>query len=274
MIIAGLMLGAALPAQAQFKKLKGAITRAVPQVVTTAAPGGGVRTADLQFDDRVLEITPARIEQLIRGIEAGQAMAARVEAQDLDAIDRANVAEQERYSREFRDYEGRKAAWDRCSEQEMKGVERQTAAIKPSENDRARMEAVAARIKAGKERGDMAEVLRLTDSLTRAIRPGAMKATEIGNAAPAAVKAKCGDKPQEPARPVRQQPMTWDAVDRAEIEASGLTAPQYQILRERVAPFIVSGGKSSPLVYTDNEVSALRESQSKLEAYTGYFKRH
>lgn len=40
-IMAGLMLGAAL--QAQFKKLKGAITRAVPQAVSAAAPG---RSAD------------------------------------------------------------------------------------------------------------------------------------------------------------------------------------------------------------------------------------
>ena len=276
LLIAAFLAGAAMPAQGQLKKIKGAITKAVPPTGSAAATpaGTGVRTADLQFDDRVLEITAARLEQLVKGIEAGQAMAAKVEAQDIAAIDRSNAAAQETYDREYRAYEAKQASWERCSEKEIEGVQKQLATVQPTENDRARLETVAARVKAAKERNDMAEVMRLTDSLTKAMTPGAMKAAAIGNAAPANVTAKCGAKPQEPARPARQEVMGYDAVDRAAVAASGLTDTQFNILRERVAPFVVSGGKSSPLVYTDTEVNVLREWQSKLEPFTDYFKQY
>lgn len=276
LLIAAFMVCTTAPAQGQFKKIKGAIGQAVPQAVSAATTpeGSGVRTADLQFDNRVLEITSARLGQLVTGIEAGNRTAAKVEAQDVAAIDRANRAAQQKYDGEYRAYEARKASWDRCSDKEMQGVQQQMAAVTPTENDRARVEAVAARIKAAKERNNMAEAMRLTDSLTKAITPGAMQAAAIGNAAPASVTAECGPKPEEPVRPVRQDVMGYDAVDRAAVEASGLTDTQFSILRERVAPFIVSGGKSSPLVYTDNEVNVLREWQSKLEPFTTYFKQY
>lgn len=275
LLIAGFMVWAATPAQGQFKKIKGAIGKAVPQTMSSAVtPNAGVRTADLQFDDRVLEITSARLEQLVKGIEAGQAMAARIEAQDVAAIDRANQAAQEKYDGEYKAYQARQASWDRCSDKEMQAVQQEMATVTPTENDRARMEGVAARVKAAKERNDMAEAMRLVDSLAKAVSPGAMKATAIGNAAPAKVTAKCGPQPEEPAGPVRQDVLTYDAVDRAAVEASGLTDTQFNILRERVAPFIVSGGKSSPLVYTDNEVNVLREWQSKLEPFASYFKQY
>lgn len=82
LLIAAFMVCTTAPAQSQFKKIKGAIGTAVPQAVSVATTpeGSGVRTADLRFDNRVLEITSARLEQLVTGIEAGQRMAAKFEA--------------------------------------------------------------------------------------------------------------------------------------------------------------------------------------------------
>jgi hypothetical protein len=140
--------------------------------------------------------------------------------------------------------------------------------------EKARMEAVATRIKTAKERGDLAETRRLADSVSRAMMgrtQGAVAASEAGTRA---LSAKCGTAPQEPTRPVYQDALTYESVDRVEVEAGGFTDAQYHILRERIAPFVVSGGESSSMAYTESEVSVLKEWLPKLQPYTEYMKRY
>jgi hypothetical protein len=269
------LLALTAPASAQLKKprLGGVIGKVVPQA-TTASSRGGIRTANLTFDDRVLEITPERIERVIKGIEAGKVMAQQVEAQDLDAIDRANAAKREAYERDYQAYQEKRAALERCVEPEQEKMKGQMAGYVLTDLEKARMEAVATRIKTAKERGDLAETRRLADSVSRAMMgrtQGAVAASEAGTRA---LSAKCGTAPQEPTRPVYQDALTYESVDRVEVEAGGFTDAQYHILRERIAPFVVSGGESSSMAYTESEVSVLKEWLPKLQPYTEYMKRY
>lgn len=275
LLTSGFLLALTAPATAQFKKprLGGVIGKVVPQTAT-ASSREGIRTANLTFDDRVLEITPERIERVIKGIEAGKVMAQKVEAQDLDAIDRANTAKREAYQRDYQAYQEKRAAVERCAEPEQEKMKGRMAGYIPSDSEKARMEAVAARIKAAKERGDLAETRRLADSLTMAMMGRTQGAVAVSEAGTRELAAKCGTAPGEPSRPVYQDALTWESVDRAEIEASGFTDAQYHILRERIAPFVVSGGKSSSMAYTDSEVSVLNQWLPKLQPYTEYMKRY
>lgn len=269
------LLALTAPASAQFKKPKvgGIIGKVVPQTAT-ASSREGIRTANLTFDDRVLEITPERIERVIRAIEAGKVMAQKVEAQDLDAIDRANTAKRETYERDYQAYREKRAAFERCVEPEQEKMKGQMAGYVPSDQEKARMEAVATRIRAAKERGDLAETRRLADSLTTAMMGRTRGAVAMSEAGTRELSAKCGKAPQEPSRPGYQDALTWESVDRVEVEASGLTDAQYHILRERIAPFVVSGGESSSMAYTESEVSVLKEWLPKLQPYTEYLKRY
>lgn len=274
-----LVLGSmvAAPAQAQLlKKLKKPLAKALPTVVSSPVGGdaGGVRTGNVQFDDKVLEITPERLEQLARGLEAELAMVARVEAQDLDAIDRANAAARAAYDREYEAYSTRKATHDRCSDAFTAEMKKEHEGLMPGEDTRARMEAVGKRIEAAKANGDLTEVRRLADSMMAAMAGANRRMMEVGATAQPRLLARCGQPPAEPAKPVIRNALGYESVDRAGLEASGLNDMQYHILRERVAPFAASGGKSSSMAYTDGEVQAMSDALPMLEKFAAHLKKY
>src|SRR5262245_18186761 len=130
-------------ATAQIKlgsRIKGAVSGAAAGAVTGGAAGGAVKTGSVTFDDRVLEITPERLDQFLVGLQAESEMAAKVNAQDLDAIDRANAAADAAYDKEMAAYEASKDKHDRCTGAIGKDLEKQMASSRPTEQDRAKME--------------------------------------------------------------------------------------------------------------------------------------
>lgn len=264
----------ATPAAAQFKlpKVKspvvGAAARAAGAPVATAS---GPKTGDVQFDEQVLEITPGVVDRLVKGLAAEQQMAARVEAQDLEAMDRENEAAREAHKRDRDAWEKKYKEWKRCTE----GVGRRmqdAMGPAPTETDQKQLEAVAARAQAAKERGDMAEVMRLVDSLSKASMPMAQRSMEVSAAGNAEVKTKCGEEPREPPYPKLKQALDYRSVREAGQQAAGMTDAQYSILRERVVPFVVDQRSFGRMVYTDGEVETLKAKASLLEPYAEVLK--
>jgi len=194
-------------------------------------------------------------------------MATRVNAQDLDAIDRANAAADAAYEKELAAYEARSKQHDKCTGAISSDLERQMRPGVPTEQDRARMEAVAARIRTAKEGGNMAEARRLTDSLVAAVTPGNMRMVAASNQAAARASNECGPRPTRPTAPARRSALTWNDVNSAGMRASRMGPEQYAIFRERVAPYVLSNGRSSDMMYTPSEAGALK---SKLESLARY----
>lgn len=263
------------PAAAQIKipKVKSPVAAAAQAAGAPVAPAAGPRTGDVQFDAQVLEITPASVDRLVKGLAAEQAMGARVEAQDLEAIDRENEAARKAHERARREWEPRYKEWKRCTE----GIARQAEAAMgptPTAADQARLEAVAERVRAAQARGDMAEVKRLADSIAAATAPMAQRAAAVGNAAPAEAKARCGEEPVEPPYPAMKTPLDYRSVREAGMQASGFTDVQYAILRERVVPFVVDQRSYGRMIYTDGEVETLKAKRPELEPYADVLRRY
>ena len=68
----------------------------------------------------------------------------------------------------------------------------------------------------------------------------------------------------KPASPARQSALTWEDVIDAGAKASRMSREQYAIFRERVAPFVLSNGKSSNMMYTASEVGAMKAKSDAL----------
>jgi transketolase len=253
-------------AQVKLGRLKSVAAKALPAALSPSA-GGEVKTGSVTFDERVLEITAERLDQFMAGLDAETEMAAKVNGQDLDAIDRANAAADAAYDKEMEAYEAKVQQHDKCTGTISKNLEKQMAPSMPTEQDRAKMEAVAARIKSAKEAGNMTEVRRLMDSLVAAMNPATMRLVAASNNAVARANTECGAEPVKPATPSRRSALTWSDVTSAGTRASRMDQEQYAILRERVVPFVLSQGKSSNMMYTSSELGALK---SKLESLSKY----
>jgi hypothetical protein len=231
----------------------------------SAAASRGPNTGNVEFDAQVLEITPANVDRLMKGLEAEQAMAAKVDAQDLDAIDRENEAARKAHERARKDWEKQHGAWEQCGE----GVARETEAAMgpaPTTQDQARLQAVAERVKAAQAAGNMAEVRRLTDSLVAASAPMARRAVEANSAAERG-RAKCGEEPREPESPPMKTALDYRSVREAGMKASGFTDMQYSILRERVAPFVAEQPSYGNMVYTSGETETMKAKLPELRKY-------
>ena len=269
MIVTALILIAlsANTATAQIKlggRIKGAVSGAAAGAVTGGTSGGAVKTGNVTFDERVLEITPERLDQFMAGLAAEEEMAKKVNGQDLDAIDRANAAAQAAYDKEYAAYEVKVREHDKCTGAISKDLEKQLKPDMPTESNQKRMEAVAVRIRAAKEAGNMTETRRLMDSLVAAVNPGSQRMVKASNSAVSRASSECGAQPVEPASPARQSALTWSDVTDAGAKASRMSNEQYAIFRERVAPFVLSNFKSSDMMYTATEVGAMKSKSDAL----------
>jgi hypothetical protein len=256
-------------------RIKGAVSGAAAGAVTGGTSSGGVKTGNVTFDDRVLEITPERLDQFMLGLEAEVEMAAKVNGQDLDAIDKANAAAEAAYDKDMEAYDAAMKKHDKCTGAISKDLEKQMApGMANMQQDRAKMEAVAVRVKAAKDAGNMAEVRRLVDSLAAAVNPGSQRMVAQTNAATARASSECGAIPTEPQSPARINALTWSDVVSAGQKASRMSSEQYQIFRERVAPYVMSQGKSSSMMYTSSEVGALKSKSDALGKFGHVFKEY
>ena len=187
------------------------------------------------FDDRVLEITDARLDQLLRGLKAEQAVAARQE--QANAADNARAAE----------YERKQEAYGRCTDPYTKELLRYTgmtmglAFAAKREQD-----------KTGKVGGPMQDSLKaVTDRMVK-VKDGMV--------------AKCGEGPGE----APFDAMAGDDTDPEALgaRAAGLKAEAYAVLRERAAAFVLArGGRAGSYAYVAGERAALERRAGDLAAF-------
>ena len=255
-------LGAA-PASAQFK----------PKLPKIGGGGGtdAVASRSPTFNDRVVEITDQRLDALLAGYRAE--LAALDDADKKQGSVRAAYEEENRkHPARLKDYEARHQAWEQCQsthvepaeakgKEELDAVQTQVTGGDDKDFER-RMNAVAERIKAAQANGDMAEVMRLSDSVSRAAgTPSAVAANKASSDLQAAA-ARCGPEP------VRPQPPTPPGypdlkLDEAGAAAAKMTPEQYAIMKERVRYAVREGGEvavtSSRWAFSDDEIDAMKK---------------
>jgi len=269
-----LILGCAVaaPAQAQFglgKKVQNAVARKAG-----VATDGGVQTGKVSFDSAVLEMTDARVTQFLKGLEAERQMAAKVEAQDDDAIDRRNRAASDAYDKAYRDYEKKEEAWQRCYKPIEDRMQKKMDAYS-SGIDTMALKRMADRMRAAQARGDMAEVRRIADSAGKIGMAGNAVVQSASTEQTAEVAKTCGARPVEPTKPELEDKLDYQDVRDAGLQASGMNDQAYAIMRERIVPFIQSKGKNSGgMMYTKAEAEVLAARLDDLTPYAEHLKSH
>jgi hypothetical protein len=260
---------AAAPAVAQFKPKLPKIGGKAPATAPATAPQTSTRTPT--FNERVIEITDARIDGLLAGYDA--------ELAALDAADQKHGAVRGAYAEENRKYPGRlkehdakQKAWEQCRDTHVKPAEAkakqeneavQAQATGGNEEDfERRMNELAERIKAAQAKGDMSEVMRLSDSLGTAVgMPSAAAASKASTDLQAAA-AKCGLEPVRPKPPI---PPSYPELklDEAGATAAKVTPEQYAILKERARYAVREEGKvevtSSMWAFSGDELKAMEK---------------
>jgi hypothetical protein len=241
-----------------------------PATAALSAPRGPT------FNDRVIEITDARIDALLAGLDA--------ELAALDAADGTHASVRTTYEEEnkqhparLREYETEHQAWRQCQDTNVRPAEAKAkreadagqAQVKGSDEEgfERRMNAIAERIKVAQAKGDMGEVMRLSDSLSQAVGAPSAAAANKASGDLMAAAAKCGAEPArpQPPTPPSQPDLNLDA---AGASAAKLTTEQYAIMKERVRYAVREEGKvevtSSMWAFTGNELTAMEKRGAEL----------
>ena len=194
------------------------------------------------------------------------------------AVARAAYEEENRkHPARLQEYEKAHKAWQSCQDRHVKPAEAKAKAdVKQSQDEvtggdqaafERKMEAIKQRMEAAKAAGDMNEVMRLADSLSRNM---GMKSSAVATQASADMQAaadKCGAEPQRPDAPT---PPSANApnLESAGAKAAGLTAEQYAILRERTQAALDEDGEvqvpSSSWAFSGGELSVLEKRGAEL----------
>jgi hypothetical protein len=265
-----ILLGAA-PAAAQFKpKLSKLDPLARKEAAATPrAPA---------FNERVLEITDARVDQLLKGY-AAEASALEAAEQQLAAARASYEDENRKHPARLQEYEKNHETWQACQERVVKPAEAKAKADARKAQDEVtggdekaferRMEEVQKRIRAAQAAGDMDEVMRLADSLQQNIGMKSAMAANQSSAEMQAAGRTCG------AEPVRPDPPTPPSANQANLDeagsrAAGLTQEQYAILKERTQAAIDEDGTmrvgSASWAFSGDELAVLKRRARELHA--------
>jgi 4-alpha-glucanotransferase len=262
----------AMPLSAQFKpKLSKLNPLAKKEAGGSKAP---------TFNDRVLEITNQRADQLLKGY-AAEAAALRQAARQQAVARAAYEEENKKHPARMKEYETSHAAWKDCQAKYVAPAEAKAKKDVQQNQDEItggdqaaferRMEDIKKRIQAAQAAGDMDEVMRLADSLQKGM---GNKSAAVANQASAEMQAaneKCGAEPvrPEPPTPPSQQGPNLDDTG---AKGAGLTVEQYAILKERVQAAVAEDGQvqvpSSMWAYGSGELAVLEKRGPELnEAY-------
>jgi hypothetical protein len=209
------------------------------------------------FDDRVLEMTDARITALIRGLAAEQQQRPALErGYKKNADDRAAAEVALRR-------QGNEAArWQGCLMAAM-GI------------DTAAQRRLDERMAAARDRGDDRTVRRLEDSVAQAMMA---RGPDMAMAQAAAIQpgGKCGPMPTASAAPTPVQVAPEPRIPLADslriigTGAAGMTDDQYAVMRERVLAYLTTDEadlRNSMYVFGTGELSVLKARKRDLQRY-------
>lgn len=236
------------------------------------------------FDSVTLELTAARLDQVMKGLRAGKAVLdggrgrpswrAMAERRDAAANEAAEIEQQQETA--FAAFTERQSAVSQCRESEfydisqMRRQERMQQAMSDP-NLAMRFAQMAQAVQEAQARGDTAEVARLAREMDVAFG-GPTRADSQ------AVDRKCGPIPATPAAMLRRNALRAltdtlnDSLRAVEIRAdsvtvrgSGLTAAQMAMARERVEMYIAQEGEKHS-GFTSVELVALAAKRDELAA--------
>jgi hypothetical protein len=294
---ATLLAGVAAPAHAQgglLRKMKQKADEANRALGGEAAAPSGPRRAP-SYDETVLEITDARLDQLVKGLAAERAAAKEFAA--LEAKNKSEAAAHKaataKYEREMLSFQTKRQNYDACrmdvinsaqgSNPHAAAMQQRMASMSEADlqKAKARMEDLQRRHEAAEKKGDQATIGALRDTIMRemqqltGVSPAQAAAAQKGK--PVNVQAelaKCGDEPLPPEAPQGSESgasnNVYDYVGTAGRKASGLEEQQYSVLRERVTFFVQEKGKlpaNSSYAFSEAEVAALQARAKELMGY-------
>lgn len=258
------------------------------------------------YSANLLEITNARIDQLMKGLDGERAYMAQLakgadaESKKFDAETRAYEAKHAAYEKKVAAINARMTAFQNCmmSNAGASGgamppgaakMQQKLAGMSEAEQQvfMNRLQELGKRGEAADKRGDRKAAMAIMDTVYTL-----MGMTEADRQAAAAAGAKalknhkdCGEAPKEMTdpslMPVEPQPPTRGdaddarkaASDQAGAKAAGLTVAQYGLLRERVAALVVYNGRpGTAWGFSESErqaVSSRRNEFNKYEAMLG-----
>jgi hypothetical protein len=251
LFLAGLLLAA--PAEAQFRLPK-------PKVPTPSLPGASAPNVRMPtYDDRVLEMTDARLTGLMRGFKAAtDARPALERGYKKNADDRAAQEVAIRRQGEVT------TRWNNCLMQAM-GI------------DTVAQRRLDERMQAARDRNDNRTVQRLEDSVANAMMT---KGPEMAMAQAKAIEpgGKCGPMPRvnqavtQPTLIPEPRIPLGDSLRVVSSGAAGMTAEQFAVMQERVLAFLTTPSHnlgSSAYAYSPNELRVLQAKRSELARYQG-----
>ena len=222
----------------------------------TGANSGTTRAPT--FDDRVVEITDARITALVRGLEAE-----RRQRPALETGYRKNADDRAAYEVARRGAAGREEQVSNCTANspEYRQVMGDTGAA-----GQAAQMALMNRVQALQAKGDYAAIQAIGDSVARIAmkRDSLLTAARTRCEAIPAPKAPTGPPPAEPSRPL------GDSLQVLGAGAAGMSAEQYAVMRERVLAYLSvdeSELRGSLWAFSGNELAALRARKPELLRY-------
>lgn len=235
---AGAILTPVSSAHAQFGGLKKKMGDAIAEKAGLKPAGGPIENDKLEFDDRVIEITAARIDGFVRGLEAEAAATARYKQESAALKERAKAskgeyeAQKRAYEKAQRDYDQKVNAYNDCQlkaagkvmagaigllgDPAIRKFNERVMAMPKAEQERfgKRMDQLGEQLEAAEERKDRAaaESIRRTTiseaakatSLTEAeVEKALMAGKKVGDEAKTAGAAgsTCGTLPDEPVEP-------------------------------------------------------------------------
>jgi hypothetical protein len=261
----GLVLAAlvATPATAQIggliKKAKKSAEAAVTPVPRAAAP---------EFNDDVLEITEARYQQLVTGIQAELDEVKVFQRAEADrkknkaARDSADAEAEKRYQAALKKHEAELEIWDAKQVEQEKLVaefDRKSEAYQKCQDD----------IEAANDKdAELAEKLLEENKVMEANAAAQRIKQRIDSCGPIPREPRLAKMPAAPTAPTRGRDNDLPLIDRVRKkgqEASGLKDRQYWVMRERWIDFCGTDGKPS-MGFTDEEWAILTFYQKSCRA--------
>lgn len=287
-IVAALALAVAsslavVPAGAGIRDLvKSAKDKAAQKAGQKPAAAAGAPGAVPVFDDRVLELTDARVAQVLKGLKAGAAFTA-----DLPGlVGRQNALNQElqklndTHGAAISEYEQKRDAQRECFGETLRESrdQRHQALIEQRQSDPALLKKLAelsVRYNEAQVKGDTAAVRRIAAEMAGA--------TDYTPADSLAAKKKCGAPPPPlPAAARRDAAQSERAgvderiramnaqVRKVQLDASGLSEDQMAIAVDRITLYLAAVKRNqTPQGFSPPEMQALAANKDALSAALG-----
>jgi len=264
-----------------------------------AAGGSSFTPAAPTFDDRVVEITDARVDGMLKALATERTETDKYMQQSA-AREKKAAAEKAAYDAKYREYqkasdeyERKVAAHNACTgtaltgSAETQATQRKMAANMSTVTEadakklQARMEDLSKRGQAARDRGDNKTMMAVTDTIQMLMQQMTGTSTSemarMGNEAKQNMAAanKCPDPGTAPVEPEAPNSGSGDsdaqrAIAVAAAKASGLTLDQYAVMRERVAYYVSVNGEfrySTAYAYSKGELDAMKKRLGELAPY-------